>query len=39
MSIRTLRPLEDVTITLAGEQITPKPNFTDYARHVLYART
>ncbi|CAM4010033.1 IS1634 family transposase [Helcobacillus massiliensis] len=33
--IRTLRPLQDVTISLAGQQITAKPELTDDARHVL----
>ena len=37
--IRTLRPLQDVTISLAGQQITAKPELTDDARHVLDALT
>ncbi|MFC5296209.1 IS1634 family transposase, partial [Brachybacterium tyrofermentans] len=37
--IRTLRPLQDVTISLAGQQITAKPDLTDDARHVLNALT
>lgn len=37
--IHTLRPLQDVTIDLAGQQITAKPNLTDDARHVLEALT
>ncbi|GAA1485100.1 hypothetical protein GCM10009625_19040 [Brachybacterium fresconis] len=32
--IRTLRPLQDVTITVAGQQITAKPQLTDYARAI-----
>lgn len=37
--IRTLRPLQDVIISLAGQQITAKPELTDDARHVLNALT
>lgn len=37
--IRTLRPLQDITISLAGQQITAKPELTDDARHVLDALT
>lgn len=37
--IQTLRPLQDVTITLAGQEITAKPGLTDNARHVLDALT
>lgn len=37
--IRALRPLQDVTIDLAGQQITAKPNLADDARHVLEALT
>ena len=37
--IRTLRPLQDVTITLAGQEITAKPELSDDARHVLDALT
>src|SRR5699024_10572197 len=37
--IRTLRLLQDVTITLARQQITAKPDLTDDARHVLNALT
>ncbi|WP_299305864.1 IS1634 family transposase [uncultured Brachybacterium sp.] len=37
--IRILRPLQDVTITLAGQQITAKPDLTDDAQHVLNALT
>ncbi|MBP2409908.1 IS1634 family transposase [Brachybacterium fresconis] len=37
--IQTLRPLQDVTITLARQQITAKPDLTDDARHVLDALT
>ncbi|MCT1777255.1 IS1634 family transposase [Brachybacterium sp. p3-SID957] len=33
--IRTLRPLQDVTITIAGQKITASPELTDDARHVL----
>ena len=37
--IQTLRPLQDITITLAGHQITAKPALTNDARHVLDALT
>lgn len=37
--IRTLRPLQEVTIDLAGQQITAKPILTDDAWHVLEALT
>ena len=37
--IRTLRPLQDVTISLAGQQITAKPELTGDARQVLDALT
>ncbi|MFC5317583.1 MULTISPECIES: IS1634 family transposase [Brachybacterium] len=37
--IRTLCPLQDVTIALAGQQITAKPDHTDDARHVRNALT
>lgn len=37
--IRTLRPLQDVTITLAGQQITATPQLTDDARIILDALT
>ncbi len=37
--IRTLRPLQDVTITLAGQQITAKPEITPDARAILNALT
>jgi transposase len=37
--IRALRPLQDVTIALAGQEITAKPELTDDARHVLDALT
>lgn len=37
--IRTLRPLQDVTISVAGQQITATPELTDDARHVLDALT
>ena len=33
--IRALRPLQDVTITIAGQKITASPELTDDARHVL----
>ena len=32
--IRTLRPLQDITITLAGQQITARPELTDDARTI-----
>ncbi|WP_259559044.1 IS1634 family transposase [Brachybacterium sillae] len=35
--IRTLRPLQDVTITLAGQDITAKAELTDDARTILKA--
>lgn len=37
--IQALRPLQDVTVTLAGQEITAKPDLTDDARHVLKALT
>ena len=35
--IRTLRPLQDVTISVAGQQITAKPQLTDDARAITDA--
>jgi hypothetical protein len=35
--IRTLRPLQDVTISRAGQQIMAMPELTDGARHALDA--
>ena len=32
--IRTLRPLQEVTITLAGQEITARPELTDDARTI-----
>lgn len=37
--IRTLRPLQFVTITLAGRQITSTPDLIDDAQHHLNALT
>lgn len=37
--VRTFRPLQDVTITLAGQQITAKPDLTDGTQHGLNALT
>jgi hypothetical protein len=37
--IQTLRPLQDVTITLAGQQITATPEITPDARTILNALT
>ena len=35
--IRTLRPLQDITITLAGQEITARPELTDDARAITNA--
>ena len=35
--IRTLRPLQDVTITLASQAITATPELTDDARTITHA--
>jgi transposase len=33
--IRTLKPLQDVTIQVAGQELTAQPKLTDDARHIV----
>ena len=33
--IRTLKPLQDVTIQVAGQELTAQPKLTDHARHIV----
>ena len=35
--IRTLKPLQDVTIQVAGQELTAQPKLTDDARHIIDA--
>jgi hypothetical protein len=37
--IRTLKPLQDVTIQVARQELTAQPKLTDHARHIVDSAT